>query len=89
MVTNPHIKHVYTAYYNAFETLRTWPRVASLEDNHAFASLLRRLVDEHGGGQGNGGYVHAVLAPVPADQIAERAGTATPSNDARPCTDML
>lgn len=48
VVTNPHIKRVYTAYYNAFETLRTWPMVSSLEENHAFCTLLRRLVDEHG-----------------------------------------
>jgi Mitochondrial branched-chain alpha-ketoacid dehydrogenase kinase len=48
VVTNPHIKRVYTSYYHAFETLRIQPLVRTLEDNERFCILLRRLVDEHG-----------------------------------------
>lgn len=48
VVTNPHIKRVYNAYYHAFETLRATPEVSTLADNAAFCTLLRRLVDEHG-----------------------------------------
>jgi [3-methyl-2-oxobutanoate dehydrogenase (acetyl-transferring)] kinase len=48
VVTNPHIKRVYNAYYHAFETLRQYPTVKTLADNTAFCILLRRLVDEHG-----------------------------------------
>lgn len=50
VVTNPHIKRVYNAYYHAFEVLRKHPRVTDLASNREFCSLLRRLVDEHGKG---------------------------------------
>jgi hypothetical protein len=48
VVSNPHIKRVYNAYFHAFETLRVYPLVKSVADNAAFCTLLRRLVDEHG-----------------------------------------
>lgn len=48
VVTNPHIKRVYNAYYHAFDTLRQTAEVKSMSDNVAFCTLLRRLVDEHG-----------------------------------------
>ncbi|KAF6261335.1 alpha-ketoacid dehydrogenase kinase [Scenedesmus sp. NREL 46B-D3] len=48
VVSNPHIKRVYNAYFHAFETLRAYPPVKSVADNAAFCTLLRRLVDEHG-----------------------------------------
>jgi [3-methyl-2-oxobutanoate dehydrogenase (acetyl-transferring)] kinase len=48
VVSNPHIKRVYNAYFHAFETLRAYPPVSSVADNAAFCILLRRLVDEHG-----------------------------------------
>jgi hypothetical protein len=48
VVSNPHIKRVYNAYFHAFETLRVYPPVKSVADNAAFCTLLRRLVDEHG-----------------------------------------
>ncbi|KAF8071299.1 hypothetical protein HT031_001382 [Scenedesmus sp. PABB004] len=48
VVTNPHIKRVYTSYYHAFETLRRHPRVECTADDAPFCALLRRLVDEHG-----------------------------------------
>eukprot|EP00878_Enallax_costatus_P015017 GHUV01015724.1.p1 GENE.GHUV01015724.1~~GHUV01015724.1.p1 ORF type:complete len:495 (+),score=95.37 GHUV01015724.1:1927-3411(+) len=48
VVTNPHIKRVYNAYYHAFDTLRATPEVKTMSDNVAFCTLLRRLVDEHG-----------------------------------------
>jgi hypothetical protein len=54
LVTNPHIRKVYNAYYHAFEVLRAHPPVTTLTENTAFCALLRRLVDEHGavGSQG-------------------------------------
>jgi hypothetical protein len=48
VVTNPHIKRVYNAYYHAFEVLRKHPPVTDLASNKEFCTLLRRLVDEHG-----------------------------------------
>ncbi|WIA32443.1 hypothetical protein OEZ86_003265 [Tetradesmus obliquus] len=48
VVSNPHIKRVYNAYFHAFETLRAYPPVKTVADNAAFCVLLRRLVDEHG-----------------------------------------
>jgi len=47
VVTNPHIKKVYDAYYSAFHTLRK-ERVRNINENAQFVSLLKRLVGEHG-----------------------------------------
>jgi hypothetical protein len=48
VVTNPHIKTVYDAYYHAFNTLITLKPVETAEENEEFTALLMRLVDEHG-----------------------------------------
>jgi len=48
VVTNPHIRRVYDAYYHAFQTLRVQPPVLTEEDNVEFTHMLKRLVDEHG-----------------------------------------
>lgn len=46
VVSNPHIKRVYHAYYHAFETLRQLPQVKSLEGNALLCDLLRSLLEE-------------------------------------------
>jgi hypothetical protein len=48
VVTNPHIKTVYDAYYHAFNTLIALKPVETAEENEEFTALLMRLVDEHG-----------------------------------------
>lgn len=47
MVTNPHFKHVYNAYYHAFRILLDQKQVTSMKENDELSKLLRRLVDEH------------------------------------------
>ncbi|EIE24046.1 alpha-ketoacid dehydrogenase kinase [Coccomyxa subellipsoidea C-169] len=47
VVTNPHIKRVYDAYYHAFNTLRNMPQVQTAADNDKLTQVLQRLVDEH------------------------------------------
>jgi signal transduction histidine kinase len=47
VVTNPHIKKVYEAYWHAFNTLRLAPVPTDGASNDRFSALLRRLVDEH------------------------------------------
>lgn len=84
VVTNPHIKRVYDCYFHAFNELRTFPPVCSLGDNERFSSVLRRLVDEHGGwvvGQGRGcKFQH------PATTSDCRASALSPHADRpRPC----
>lgn len=48
VVTNPHIRRVYHAYFHAFNILRAVPVISTWEENATFSQLLRRLVDEHG-----------------------------------------
>ncbi|BDA46288.1 [3-methyl-2-oxobutanoate dehydrogenase [lipoamide]] kinase [Coccomyxa sp. Obi] len=47
VVTNPHIKRVYDAYYHAFNTLRNMPQVQTSAENDKLTEVLQRLVDEH------------------------------------------
>eukprot|EP00873_Tetraselmis_striata_P016162 jgi/Tetstr1/436426/TSEL_025256.t1 len=47
VVTNPHIRRVYDAYYHAFQTLRLQQPVLDEAQNADFTRLLKRLVDEH------------------------------------------
>ncbi|KAI8356095.1 hypothetical protein EDC96DRAFT_515762 [Choanephora cucurbitarum] len=44
--TNPHIEYVYKLYWGAFESLRTFPPVKTLEDNQKFCDLLRNLLED-------------------------------------------
>nr|POE65666.1 [pyruvate dehydrogenase (acetyl-transferring)] kinase 2, mitochondrial [Quercus suber] len=46
-LTNPHISHVYQAYYASFESLRKVPEVRSLGDNDKFGDVIRRCLEEH------------------------------------------
>lgn len=48
VVTNPHIKRVYLAYYHAFTTLIKHPPVRTHQDNVVFSQLLKELVEGHG-----------------------------------------
>ncbi len=48
MVTNPHIKRVYDNYYTSFNALRSFPPIATLEDNAAFNAALRTALEQHG-----------------------------------------
>ncbi|KAK9818127.1 hypothetical protein WJX72_007548 [[Myrmecia] bisecta] len=47
VVTNPHIKRVYDAYYHTFDTIIQQPLVQTHTENEHFTVLLKRLVDEH------------------------------------------
>lgn len=47
VVSNPHIKRVYHAYWHAFDTLRRLPEVADAAGDAALRALLTRLLAEH------------------------------------------
>lgn len=47
MVANPHLSLVYELYYKAFERLRAFPEIKSLEDNEKFCTMLRDTLKEH------------------------------------------
>ncbi|KAI7862892.1 branched-chain alpha-ketoacid dehydrogenase kinase [Spinellus fusiger] len=44
--TNPHIEYVYGIYWAAFEQLRKAPTIHTMNENHTFCDLLRRLLEE-------------------------------------------
>lgn len=48
VVSNPHIRQVYAAYFQTMETLRALPEVQTLQDNEEFTRLLRQLMDDNG-----------------------------------------
>ena len=48
VVSNPHIRQVYAAYFQTMETLRALPEVQTLQDNDEFTRLLRQLMDDNG-----------------------------------------
>lgn len=48
VVSNPHIRHVYGAYFQTLERLRALPEVRTLQDNERFTQLLRQLMDDNG-----------------------------------------
>ncbi|OZJ05459.1 hypothetical protein BZG36_01668 [Bifiguratus adelaidae] len=45
--TNPHIQLVYDLYYSAFERIRSFPPVRTIEDNDRFCELLETVLREH------------------------------------------
>ena len=47
LVSNPHFKQVYNKYNDAFDRLRQFPRITSVEDEHDFTKLVETLVAEH------------------------------------------
>lgn len=44
---NPHISHVYELYYAAFDKLRQFPEIRSLEQNDAFCKIIKDRLLEH------------------------------------------
>ena len=47
VVTNPHMSHVYELYYKAFETLRNFPEIKSVEENEMYCKLVSKTLQEH------------------------------------------
>ncbi|CAG8517949.1 762_t:CDS:2 [Ambispora leptoticha] len=45
--TNPHIEMVYGLYWSAFEKLRQFPKINTMEDNDAFCATVKELLKEH------------------------------------------
>lgn len=45
--TNPHIARVYNLYWTAFETLRKFPPIKTMEDNEEFCNTVRSLLKQH------------------------------------------
>ncbi|PWN47333.1 hypothetical protein IE53DRAFT_390537 [Violaceomyces palustris] len=47
VMTNKHLEDVYNKYWSAFETLRRFPHVRTMDDNERFCALLKRLLEDH------------------------------------------
>src|SRR6266516_4611702 len=47
VVTNPHISYVYELYYKAFENLRRFPEIKTVEDNDKYCKLISKALEEH------------------------------------------
>ena len=47
VVTNPHISYVYELYYKAFETLRRFHEIKTVEDNEKYCKLISKTLEEH------------------------------------------
>jgi hypothetical protein len=47
VISNPHFKHVYDQYNEAFDRLRTFPRIQSVDDEQDFTRMVEALVAEH------------------------------------------
>ncbi|KAJ3417387.1 hypothetical protein HDV05_004852 [Chytridiales sp. JEL 0842] len=45
--TNPHIEHVYSLYYNAFEKFRSVAPIQTLGQNHDFCELVESMLNTH------------------------------------------
>lgn len=48
VMTREGVSKVYELYWSAFEKLRKYPQIETLEDNAAFCAFLREILDEHG-----------------------------------------
>ena len=46
VMTNKHLEDVYNKYWAAFETLRRFPHIRSIDDNERFVALLKRLLED-------------------------------------------
>jgi len=44
--TNPHIELIYRMYWDAFEKIRLYPAIKTMEDNENFCDLLKSMVDD-------------------------------------------
>ncbi|KAI9722952.1 MAG: hypothetical protein M1812_001401 [Candelaria pacifica] len=47
VVTNPHVSHVYDLYYRAFETLRRFGEIGTVEENEQYCDAVKRTLQEH------------------------------------------
>ena len=47
VITNPHMKHVFDLYHQAFDRLRRVPEVTSTEENDQFCRVLHQSLAEH------------------------------------------
>ncbi|KAK9488618.1 branched-chain alpha-ketoacid dehydrogenase [Lipomyces starkeyi] len=47
IVRNNHISYVYELYYHSFNTIRRFPVIKTVEDNHRFCDVLRELLVHH------------------------------------------
>ncbi|KAK9362835.1 branched-chain alpha-ketoacid dehydrogenase [Lipomyces starkeyi] len=47
IVRNNHISYVYELYYHSFNTIRRFPIIKTVEDNHRFCDVLRELLVHH------------------------------------------
>ncbi len=47
VVTNPHLSHVYDLYYKAFETLRRFREIRTVEENEQYCAVIKRTLQEH------------------------------------------
>ena len=47
VVTNPHISHVYELYCKAFELLRRFPEIKTVQDNDRYCALISQTLQEH------------------------------------------
>ncbi|KAJ3209039.1 hypothetical protein HDU82_001513 [Entophlyctis luteolus] len=45
--TNPHIQLIYSLYWQAFESFRTFPEIKSIEENRAFCRLIESQLQTH------------------------------------------
>lgn len=44
VASNPHMAHVNELYFEAFESIRKFPRIESLEDNDRFCQFMQKTV---------------------------------------------
>lgn len=47
VVQNPHIKHVYDAYFNAFDQYRRVAPIKTVAENDSFCELIKKTLTEH------------------------------------------
>ncbi|RUP48897.1 hypothetical protein BC936DRAFT_143716 [Jimgerdemannia flammicorona] len=45
--TNPHIAYVYDLYWQAFDCLRCFPQIDTMDDNEAFCKMLQDTLKDH------------------------------------------
>ncbi|KDQ64529.1 hypothetical protein JAAARDRAFT_28172 [Jaapia argillacea MUCL 33604] len=70
VVTQEGVARVYELYWSAFEKFRSYPHIHNLEENEAFCSFLRNLLEEHAGVIPNLSLGLSLSSPyLPPDQL--------------------
>lgn len=80
VMTHARMGDVYREYWSAFETLRKWPALTTLEQNDKFCQTVRRMIQRHGDlllpaltqGIVQSSEAHALLAPDVMDRFMGR-----------------